>query len=105
MATESMDPAFFEPSGKAQPELLLSAVLHLMSHYTANSHEEQTCTRLASVIERHLKALAELPELAPVLQATCRQLSEQWAGLVDKAIRPAERQNLLLRLINGGRAN
>jgi hypothetical protein len=105
MATEAINSAFYEPSGTTQPELLLSAVLHLMSHYTAGSHETQSCIRLASVIERHLKALAELPDLAPVLQATCRQLSEQWAGLVDKAIRPTERQNLFLRLMTGSRVN
>ncbi|MFZ6743057.1 hypothetical protein ACO0LC_07540 [Undibacterium sp. JH2W] len=74
-----------------QPELLVSAVLHLMSHYTVNNtnnvtreEAEQANTKLASVIERHLKVLANLPDLAPVLQATCQQLSEQWAGLVEK---------------------
>jgi DNA-binding HxlR family transcriptional regulator len=36
------------------------------------------------VIEKHLQALSELPELAPVLRATCQQLSEQWATLVDR---------------------
>ena len=103
MATDTMDRAVFEPTVRTQPELLLSAVLHLMSHYTAGGQEAQSCTRLASAIERHLKALAELPELAPVLQATCQQLSEQWAGLVDRAIRPPQRPNLFLRLIAGGR--
>lgn len=105
MATDTMDSAMYEPSGRTQPELLLSAVLHLMSHYTANNHDSQSCTRLASVIERHLKALAELPDLAPVLQATCLQLSEQWAALVDRTMRPAQRPNLFLRLIAGDRAH
>lgn len=105
MATDTMDPAVLEPTGRTQPELLLSAVLHLMSHYTANAHESHSCTRLASAIERHLKVLAELPDLAPVLQATCLQLSEQWAALVDRTMRPAQRQNLFLRLIAGGRAH
>lgn len=103
MSTDTMDSAVFEPASRTQPELLLSAVLHLMSHYTASNQESASCARLASVIERHLKALAELPELAPVLQATCQQLSEQWAGLVDRAIRPPQRPNLFLRLIAGGR--
>lgn len=74
-----------------QPELLVSAVLHLMSHYTVSSTQnnaqeeaEQARTRLASVIERHLQVLADLPELAPVLKATCQQLSEQWANLIEK---------------------
>lgn len=103
MATEMMISPVFEPTSRTQPELLLSAVLHLMSHYTTGTREGQSCTKLASVIERHLKALADLPDLAPVLQATCRQLSEQWAVLVDQSIRPAPRPNLFLRIIAGGR--
>ncbi len=73
MVNENMTSTFVEPNGApAQPELLVSAVLHLMSHYTANnSQETQSCVKLASVIERHLKALADLPNLAPVLRATC----------------------------------
>ena len=98
MASETMNPAFFEPAGnKVQPELLVSAVLHLMSHYTANNRETQSCTKLASVIERHLKALADLPDLAPVLRATCRQLSEQWASVVEQAIQSTEKQSRFLR--------
>lgn len=98
MASETMNPAFFEPAGnKVQPELLVSAVLHLMSHYTANNREAQSCTKLASVIERHLKALADLPDLAPVLRATCRQLSEQWANVVEQAIQSTEKQSRFLR--------
>ncbi|MFZ6872432.1 hypothetical protein ACO0LF_10230 [Undibacterium sp. Di27W] len=80
-----------QAASSKQPELLVSAVLHLMSHYTVNStrngtqaETEQASTKLASVIERHLKVLANLPDLAPVLQATCLQLSEQWASLVEK---------------------
>lgn len=71
-----------------RPELMLSAVLHLMSHYTANAGEGG-CVKLASVIERHLKALAALPGLAPVLAATCQQLSDQWADEVERAM-PAQ---------------
>jgi uncharacterized membrane protein YccC len=70
-----------------QPDLLVSAVLHLMSHYSVNANQtdnNQACLKLASVIERHLKALSDLPELAPVVRATCQQLSEQWANLIDK---------------------
>ena len=103
MSPDTMDAAVYEPATRTKPELLLSAVLHLMSHYLAHGQETQSCARLASVIERHLKALAELPELAPVLQATCQQLSEQWGVLVDRAVRPAHRPNLFLRLIAGGR--
>jgi hypothetical protein len=87
MATDSIDPALYESNGKStQPELLISAVLHLISHYTASSNETGACVKLASVIERHLKALADLPDLAPVLRATCQQLSEHWAGMVERTM-------------------
>lgn len=83
----------------ARPELLMSAALHLMSQYAAGEQESGACVRLAAVIERHLKALAELPGLEPVLRATCRQLSEQWADLVDRRVRPAPAPGLLMRLV------
>ncbi len=103
MATETVNPVFFEPTNaSAQPELLVSAVLHLMSQYTANKHETDSCTKLASVIERHLKALAELPDLAPVLRATCRQLSEQWGNVVERTMQPQKR-SLIVRLVAGTR--
>lgn len=70
MAMDKIDSALLADPTRtpAQPELLVSAVLHLMSHYTANVQEGGSCTKLASVIERHLKALADLPDLAPVLR-------------------------------------
>lgn len=95
MATEAIEAAFYKPaSTSANPELLISAVLHLMSHFTANSQGSGDCARLASVIERHLKALADLPNLAPVLQATCLQLSEQWSRVVERAMRTSQKQKL-----------
>lgn len=73
-----------------QPELLVSSALHLMTHYSAQASKSGACVKLASVIERHLKALAGHSELNPVLRATCLQLSEQWAEVVDKSMpRPA----------------
>lgn len=106
MASETVDRVLQEPSTTpAQPELLVSAVLHLMSHYTANTQESSSCIRLASVIERHLKALADLPDLAPVLRATCQQLSEQWAMVVEKAMPQPEKFSLFARLIAGGRVS
>ncbi|MBC3921081.1 hypothetical protein H8L32_26700 [Undibacterium sp. CY18W] len=89
-----------------QPELLVSAVLHLMSHYTVSSTQkdaEQTRTRLASVIERHLKVLANLPDLAPVLKATCQQLSEQWASLVERKSPQQSKMHRLSWLLAGAR--
>ena len=84
-----------------QPELLVSAALHLMSHYSANAASGGSCIKLAAVIERHLKALASHAELAPVLRATCGQLSEQWAAVVEQPLpRP---RSLLGRLVGGSR--
>jgi hypothetical protein len=87
----------------AQPELLVSAVLHLMSHYNANMNETGVCVKLASVIERHLKVLADLPDLAPVLRATCQQLAEQWGVVVERAMPQPENRNLFGRLVTGTR--
>ncbi|RJG01670.1 hypothetical protein [Noviherbaspirillum sedimenti] len=106
MAIDGINPAFLEPNcTPSQPELLISAALHLMSHYTANTSESGTCIKLASVIERHMKALAELPELAPVLRATCQQLSEQWATVVERAMPQPDRRNPLLRLVASARSS
>lgn len=91
MAIETLNSALYEPNDTpAQPELLMSATLHLMSHYTAGGG----CVKLASVIERHLKALAALPELAPILRATCLQLSEQWEAVVERTLPQPEKFSL-----------
>ncbi|WP_426100804.1 hypothetical protein [Massilia sp. TSP1-1-2] len=74
------------PGLPPQPELLVSSALHLMTHYSAQAGQAGACVKLASVIERHLKALAGHGDLNPVLRATCQQLSEQWALVVDKAM-------------------
>lgn len=106
MAIDAIDPACLEPnSPPSRPELLVSAVLHLMSHHTANHNEAGVCLKLASVIERHFKALADLPDLAPVLRATCQQLSEQWAARVERAMPQPKKSSLLTRLVGGGRPN
>lgn len=107
MAIEKLARTLQEPGmASAQPELLVSAVLHLMSQYSANNHGTSACIKLASVIERHLKALADLPDLAPVLRATCQQLSEQWAQVVERAMPPPpEKFGILTRLVANGRMN
>ena len=93
---------------RSQDALLVASLLHLMSHYSARTSGptsgEQPCVKLASVIERHLCALARLPSIDPVLRATCEQLADQWAGVVDaKLPAPAPtRQPLLARFMKGG---
>ena len=88
---------------RSQDTLLVASLLHLMSHYSARSPwpvgGEQPCVKLASVIERHLCALSRLPDIYPVLRATCEQLAERWAGLVDQQLPPPVKRSLLGQLI------
>lgn len=106
MLYDSNDPMFPEQMTAAgnRPELLVSAVLHLMSHYTVR-RDDGACVKLAAVIERHLKALAGQPELAPVLRATCQQLSEQWEQVVEQALPPARPAHPLARWIGAVRTS
>ncbi|MBB3118990.1 hypothetical protein [Pseudoduganella violacea] len=109
MAIDRTDPIFLAPQKGQHPELMLSAVLHLMSHYTSSANDSGACVKLASVIERHLKALASLPDLAPVLSATCQQLSEQWAAVVERSLPPPqpakEESTFLSRIMARGRGS
>jgi hypothetical protein len=99
MANMTMESALFETiDGSSKPELLVSAALYLMSHYSTSKAEAGSCARLAAVIERHLKALAAAPDLAPVLQATCLQLSEQWSLMVEHSLSQPAKPALLTRL-------
>ena len=99
------NPIFLAPSqGGHHPELMLSAVLHLRSHYTAGNDHDGGCVKLASVIERHLKALASLPDLAPVLRATCQQLHEQWATVVERNLQEQDKTNFLSRIMARARS-
>lgn len=83
------------------PELMLSSVLHLMSNYVVRSREGSSCAKLACIIERHLTALAELPDLAPVIRATCEQLSEQWLTIMEQAMTARQKPGLFKRLTSG----
>ena len=83
--------------------VMLASLLHLMSHYTARDEKEKPCVRLASVIERHLCALARLPDLDPVLRATSEQLCERWAGLVDEGMPRPVKRNFIERIMRSSR--
>jgi hypothetical protein len=65
----------------AHPDLLVAAVLHLMSHYVSGPFDAARRDSLAEVIERHLSELVALPGLSPILRATCEQLATHWTGL------------------------
>lgn len=96
------------PDGRrtTRHELLVAALLHLMSQYTVNNTDtcgraraDGPCLKLASVIERHMHALASLPDADPVLRATCEQLSVKWAALVDRALPAPVKRPLLERIL------
>ncbi len=92
-------PSTAVPGAPQQAQLLVSSALHLMTHYSAQAGQAGSCVKLASVIERHLKALASHGELNPVLRATCAQLSEQWAAVVDQALPLPAPRSLFGRLL------
>jgi hypothetical protein len=102
MTTAIASADFFEPATpSSQPDLLVSAALHLMSHYSTRPGADTACLKLACVIERHLKALAELPQLSPVLRETCTQLAEQWDSHIDACSPRPARPGLLARALAG----
>jgi hypothetical protein len=102
MSTASPPPSP-SPHAAPQPELLVSSALHLMTHYSAQAGKDRACTSLASVIERHLKALAGHHDLSPVLRATCQQLAEQWAVVVDQHLPKPTPRTLLGCFAHGPR--
>ena len=89
------------------PDLLVSAVLQRISQYNTRSLEDGACAQSAATIEYHLRTLADLPTLAPVLRATCQQLSEQWALVVERSLpkHPRSASTFITRLITGARPN
>jgi len=96
-----------QPANK-KPEQLIAAVLHLMSHYSTNNvlkKERGIGVKLAAVIERHLAILSELPDLGPVLRATCRQLSEQWTLIAEQTMPQQNKVSLLKRRHNNPQIN
>jgi hypothetical protein len=98
MDTDEISLMFDAPhAALSRPDVLVAAVMHLMSNYTVNASGTGACLRLAAVIERHLKALADMSDLAPVLRATCQQLSGQWAALVERSMPQHGRPSLLTR--------
>ena len=102
------EPIFGNAAPSPTPQrdvVMLASVLHLMSHYTARDEQDRPCVRLASVIERHLSALARLPDLDPVLPATCEQLCERWAALVDEAMPRPVKRNFLERIMGSSRVS
>jgi hypothetical protein len=88
------------------PELLISAVLHLISQYNMHNLASDACVPSAKTIEQHLRTLSDWPEAAPVLRATCQQLSEQWMLMIERTLpkQKTERSAFITRLVSGARA-
>jgi hypothetical protein len=82
MSVETLLPEL--DSGK--PEVIVSAALYLMSSYGCSGG----CPRLAHVILKHLRILAERADLAPILRETCGRLAEQWEAELHQML-PATR--------------
>ena len=105
MNDDFLDELRLPATGGSRHMLMVASLLHLMSHYTVNSAAGRAedgsgpCVKLASVIERHLNALARLPDADPVQRATCEQLSAKWAALVDSGMPPPPRRPLLARIL------
>ncbi len=105
MDDDFLDDAPASGTPSTRHALLVAALLHLMSQYTLRSASRDEdggdgpCVKLAAVIERHLDALARLPDAEPVLRATCEQLRVKWEDLVDSRMPVPARRPLLSRLL------
>ena len=80
--------------------LLISSVLHLMSHYCTAAGSQAPCVKLASSIERHLAALARCSELDPVVRATCEGLVANWSDVVETGVHDTGKRSFVARLLD-----
>ena len=80
--------------------LLISSVIHLMSHYCTSASKETPCVKLASSIERHLAALSRCSELDPVVRATCEGLVANWSDVVETGVSDTSKRSFVARLLD-----
>ena len=80
--------------------LLISSVIHLMSHYCTSASKETPCVKLASSIERHLAALSRCSELDPVVRATCEGLVANWSDVVETGVSDTGKRSFVARLLD-----
>lgn len=97
-------------------EFLISSVLQLISRHGTLTDSEAVA-HSAATIEQHLKTLADLPDMEPILRATCLQLSEQWGMLLEQqkpkpsafsSVFPSSfssSSSFITRLVSGSRQN
>jgi hypothetical protein len=84
-------------------EFLISAVLQLISRHGTLPADSDDAAQSAATIEQHLKTLAGLPDMEPILRATCLQLSEQWGMLLEQRQPKQTSSAFITRLISGSR--
>jgi hypothetical protein len=80
--------------------LLISSVIHLMSHYCTAAGKETPCVKLAASIERHLAALSRCSELDPVVRATCEGLVANWSDVVETGVTETGKRSFVARLLD-----
>ncbi|MDQ2820186.1 MAG: hypothetical protein M3Y65_07290 [Pseudomonadota bacterium] len=80
--------------------LLISSVIHLMSHYCTAAGKEAPCVKLASSIERHLAALSRCTDLDPVVRATCEGLVANWSDVVETGVSDTSKRSFVARLLD-----
>ncbi|RXZ33370.1 hypothetical protein D9O50_13530 [Oxalobacteraceae bacterium CAVE-383] len=82
---------------------MISAVLQLISRHGTLAAGSEDAVRSAAAIEQHLKTLAALPDMEPILRATCQQLSEQWGMLLEQQQPKPASSAFITRVISGPR--
>lgn len=87
-------------TGTTRDTLLISSVIHLMSHYCTSASKEEPCVKLASSIERHLAALSRCSELDPVVRATCEGLVANWSDVVETGVTETGKRSFVARLLD-----
>lgn len=94
-----MNPTITTMAG-TRDTVLLSSVIHLMSHYCTSAGKETPCVKLASSIERHLAALSRCSELDPVVRATCEGLVANWSDVVETGVADTGKRSFVARLLD-----
>jgi hypothetical protein len=67
-----------EKHDAARSDLILSAVLYLISRYATAATQGQVCRRLGVSIQCHLEILAERGDVSSLVRDTCALLAEEW---------------------------
>jgi hypothetical protein len=81
LAKASLDA--MDEANDADPAVVISATLYLMSCHACNR-----CPRLAVIVSRHLRAIAQLDTVAEPLRATCRRLCVHWEQMAQPPAEP-----------------